>query len=259
MPKHPLSIAIVGAGMGGLAAAATLRQIGADVQLYEQATRFARIGAGIQMMPNSMKVLRGIGIEERLRETSFAPYSHLNRIGDTGEITRELPMPESLYNAPYLCMHRGDLHDALLSTIPADIVHTGKKLVGLDQADGRVTLSFAEVSRASADAVIGADGVHSTVRELMIGRDDPVHKGRIAYRAVFPAALMNGKDIGRSRTKWWGTDRHIVIYYTTRERSEISFVTSVPEPAEWLTKESWSAKGDVGELRQAYEGFHADV
>ena len=90
------SIAIVGAGMGGLAAAATLRQVGIDVQVYEQASRFARIGAGIQMMPNSMKVLRGIGIEERLRETSFAPYSHLNRIGDTGEVTRELPMPESL-------------------------------------------------------------------------------------------------------------------------------------------------------------------
>src|SRR5580692_7187718 len=108
MPKHPLSIAIVGAGMGGLAAAATLRQIGVDVQVYEQATRFARIGAGIQMMPNSMKVLRGIGIEQRLREFSFAPYSHLNRIGDTGEITRELPMPEALYDAPYLCMHRGD-------------------------------------------------------------------------------------------------------------------------------------------------------
>jgi len=106
MPDHQLSIAIVGAGMGGLAAAATLRQVGFDVQVYEQAARFARIGAGIQMMPNSMKVLRGIGIEQRLREFSFAPYSHLNRAGDTGEVTRELPMPESLYNAPYLCMHR---------------------------------------------------------------------------------------------------------------------------------------------------------
>jgi 2-polyprenyl-6-methoxyphenol hydroxylase-like FAD-dependent oxidoreductase len=259
MPKQKLSIAIVGAGMGGLAAAATLRQAGIDVQVYEQASRFARIGAGIQMMPNSMKVLRGIGIEDRLREFSFAPYSHLNRVGDTGKITRELPMPESLYGAPYLCMHRGDLHDALLSTIPAEIVHTGKKLVGLDQPDGRITLRFADGSQASADAVIGADGVHSTVRDLIIGRDEPVHKGRIAYRAVFPAALMNGKDIGRSRTKWWGTDRHIVIYYTTKARSEIYFVTSVPEPFEGLTRESWSAKGDVHQLRAAYADFHEDV
>jgi 2-polyprenyl-6-methoxyphenol hydroxylase-like FAD-dependent oxidoreductase len=259
MPAKKLSIAVVGAGMGGLAVAATLRRIGIDVQVYEQASRFARIGAGIQMMPNSMKVLRGIGIESRLRQTAFAPYSHLNRIGATGEVTRELPMPESLYGAPYLCMHRADLHGALASVLPADIIHLGKKLVGLDQTDRHVTLTFADGTKASADAVIGADGVHSTVRDIIVGPDAPIHKGRIAYRAVFPASLMNGKDIGRSRTKWWGTDRHIVIYYTTKVRSEIYFVTSVPEPAEWVTAESWSAKGDVKELRAAYEDFHEDV
>ena len=106
MRRKKLSIAIVGAGMGGLAVAATLRRFGVDVQVYEQAPRFARIGAGIQMMPNSMKVLRQIGIEQRLRLVSFAPHSHLNRVWDSGEVTRELPMPESLYGAPYLCMHR---------------------------------------------------------------------------------------------------------------------------------------------------------
>jgi salicylate hydroxylase/6-hydroxynicotinate 3-monooxygenase len=259
MRSRKLSIAVVGAGMGGLAVAATLRRVGIDVQVYEQAARFARIGAGIQMMPNSMKVLRGIGIEERLRQTAFAPYSHLNRIGDTGEVTRELPMPESLYGAPYLCMHRAELHDALASVLPADIIHLGKKLVGLDQAAGRVTLAFADGTRASADAVIGADGVHSVVRDIIVGPDAPIHRGRIAYRAVFPASLMNGKEIGRSRTKWWGSDRHIVIYYTTKARSEVYFVTSVPEPAEWVTAESWSAKGDVKELRAAYAGFHEDV
>jgi 6-hydroxynicotinate 3-monooxygenase len=211
------------------------------------------------MMPNSMKVLRRIGIEERVRTTSFEPYSHLNRQWDTGEVMRELPMPESLFGAPYLCMHRGDLHEALLSVLPDKIINRGKKLVGLDERGSRVTLTFEDGDTAEADAVIGADGVHSTVRDLIIGPDAPIHKGRIAYRAVFPSALMGGRDIGNSRTKWWGTDRHIVIYYTRRDKSEIYFVTSVPEPAEWLTRESWSAKGDVRELRKAYEGFHPDV
>src|ERR1041384_5553070 len=172
--KKKLSIAVVGAGMGGLAVAATLRRVGIDVQVYEQAARFARIGAGIQMMPNSMKVLRGICIEERLSAVSFAPYSHLNRIGDTGEVTRELPMPASLYGAPYLCMHRAELHDALVSVLPAEIIHLGKKLVGLDQTAGGVTLAFADSSRASADAVVGADGVHSVVREIIVGPDKPI-------------------------------------------------------------------------------------
>ena len=258
MANDNLRIAIVGAGMGGMTAAATLRQAGFEVQVYEQASRFARIGAGIQMMPNSMKVLRGIGVEERLRKTAFAPYSHLNRIGDSGQVSTELPMPETLYGAPYLCMHRGDLHDALCSAVPAEIVHLGKKLSGLDPKGDEVELSFTDGTHVRADAVIGADGVHSLVREILLGPDNPIHKGRIAYRAVFPSSLLK-HEIAPSRTKWWGEDRHIVIYYTTLARSELYFVTSVPEPAEWMTEESWSAKGDVRDLRNAYQGFHEEV
>jgi len=106
--------------------------------------------------------------------------------------------------------------------------------------------------------VIGADGVHSVVREIIVGPDQPIHRGRIAYRSVFSSSLLP-KEISRSRTKWWGEDRHIVIYYTTRDRSQLYFVTSVPEPADWMTRESWSAKGDVNELRKAYAGFHSEV
>jgi len=259
MSAQKPSLAIIGAGMGGLTAAATLRRAGFEVQVYEQAARFERVGAGIQMMPNSMKVLRRIGVEEKLRGVAFQPYSHLNREWDTGRVVRELPMPESLFGAPYLCMHRAVLHDALVSVVPEEVIHLNRKLIGLDQRAGQVTLAFADGTRAQADAVIGADGVHSLVRDIIIGPDAPLHKGRIAYRAVYPAALLRGCDIGPSRTKWWGVDRHIVIYYTTALRSEIYFVTSVPEPAEWLTRESWSAKGDVHELRQAYQGFHPDV
>jgi 2-polyprenyl-6-methoxyphenol hydroxylase-like FAD-dependent oxidoreductase len=273
--NRQLSIAIVGAGMGGMAVAGTLRRAGfTNVAIYEQASRFARIGAGIQMMPNSMKVLRGIGVEERLRQVAFAPYSHLNRDAYSGEIKGELPMPETLFGAPYLCMHRADLHDALASVVPPEVVHLNKRLTGLTQEDGqsrnrkltglaqegkRVTLSFADGTDATADVVIGADGVHSIVRDLIVGPSMPFNRGRVAYRAVFPSSLMNGRDIGPARTKWWGTDRHIVIYYTKKDLSEIYFVTSVPEPVEWMTRESWSAKGDVRELREAYKDFHEDV
>jgi 2-polyprenyl-6-methoxyphenol hydroxylase-like FAD-dependent oxidoreductase len=259
MADNKLSVAVIGAGIGGLAAAAALLRASHDVTVYEQAARFARIGAGIQMMPNSMKVLRRLGVEEPLRRLAFGPYSHLNRVWDSGEVTRELPMPESLYGAPYLCMHRADLHDALQSLVPVERIHLDSKLSGLDHRGGQVRLAFADGSYASADLVVGADGVHSTVREIVIGEDAPIHKGRIAYRAVFPASLMGGFDLGASRTKWWGIDRHIVIYYTTGARSEVYFVTSVPEAADWITSESWSAKGDVVELRAAYEGFHRDV
>src|SRR5262249_2635265 len=150
------------------ASAAALRQTGHDVTVYEQAARFARIGAGIQMMPNSMKVLRRLGVEARLRRLAFAPYSHLNRVWNTGEVTRELPMPESLYGAPYLCMHRADLHDALRSLVPVGCIQLDRKLIGLDHRGGQVWLAFADGSHARADLVVGADGVHSTVREIVI-------------------------------------------------------------------------------------------
>jgi 2-polyprenyl-6-methoxyphenol hydroxylase-like FAD-dependent oxidoreductase len=258
VPSRP-SVAVIGAGMGGLAVAAALRQeAGVDVTVYEQASRFQRLGAGIQMMPNSMKVLRRIGVEEMVRARAFQPYSHLNRVGDTGELKRELPMPESMFGAPYLCMHRADLHEALASVTPGDAVSLGKELVGLDSSGEQVKLSFADGTSATADAVVASDGVHSVVRDIIVGADEPVHKGRIAYRAVFPAALLD-RDLGNSRTKWWGADRHIVIYYTTKAKSEVYFVTSVPEPAEWVTRESWSATGDVSELRAAYADFHPDV
>src|SRR6202042_1477545 len=183
-------IAIIGAGMGGMAAAGTLRQAGLDVAVYEQAHQFGRIGAGIQMLPNSMKVLRGIGVEDRLRQRAFAPFSHLNRVGDTGEVKRELPMPEDLYGAPFLCMHRADLHEALTSIVPSEVIHLNKKLVGLAQNGGPVTLSFADGTTAKADGVSGAGGVHSVGRHINTGPDKPIHRGRIAYRSVFKSNLM---------------------------------------------------------------------
>jgi salicylate hydroxylase/6-hydroxynicotinate 3-monooxygenase len=260
MSGKKLSVAIVGAGIGGLTAAAALGQAGIDVQVYEQAPRIFAVGAGIQLMPNSMKVLRGIGVEEILRRETFASRSHLNRVGDTGEITNELFMPEERYGAPDLCMHRATLHRVLTSVASPESIHLGHKLVGLEPGSKGVDLSFANGVTAHADAVVGADGVHSVVREFILGPEQrPIFGGRVAYRAIIPASRLEGYDLGLSRTKWWGEDRHIVIYYTTAARDEVSVATSVPESAEWMTPESWSTDGDVADLCRAFEGFHAEV
>jgi salicylate hydroxylase/6-hydroxynicotinate 3-monooxygenase len=260
MDNNKPSISVIGAGIGGMAAALALQRAGFNVEIFEQAKQFARVGAGIQMLPNSCSVLRGLGVLEGLQETSFAPFSHLNRVWDTGEIKRELPMPVSLYGAPFLCMHRADLHGALCAPVPLETVHFDKRLVGIDERGDQVELSFADGSRFTTDLVIGADGVHSVVRDLIVGPDKPIHKGRIAYRSVYDSSrLADPSVVGNSRTKWWGSDRHIVIYFTAKDRSQLYFVTSVPEPTDWLTEESWSARGDVNELRDAYAGFHPDV
>ena len=254
-----LTIAIVGAGMGGLATAAALRGVGIEVAVYEQATQFARIGAGIQIGCNAMKVLRELGLERRLRAQSFYPRSWNNRDWRTGEIKFDMIFGESAerkFGAPYLLAHRGDLHAALATAVPAECVKLGHKLVGLDEVGDSVRLSFANGATALADAVVGADGVHSLVREILFGTSPVNFTGRIAYRTTYPAALLGGEKIDDC-TKWWGEDRHIVIYYVKPDRSEVYFVTSQPEPE--FRIESWSAKGDVRQLRAAFKGFDPRV
>lgn len=257
--KSKPKIAIIGAGMGGLTAAALLLRAGFEADVYEQAKHFTRLGAGIQMSPNAMKVLRTIGLEAPLRAMAFRPPGQLSREWDTGKVLLDVPFGDAVenrYNAPYLLMHRGDLHLLLAGTVPKERVHLGRKFTGLRDTGSSVQLQFADGSTAEVDAVIGADGVHSTVRELLLGTERPTYSGRVAYRTTFPANLLGGVTIDDC-TKWWGPDRHIVIYFVTRARDEVYFVTSVPED-DW-TAESWSMKGDLGELRSAFEGFHPQV
>lgn len=252
-------IVIVGAGMGGLAAAAALRMRGIDVQVYEQAEKFLRIGAGIQMSANAMKVLRALGLEQRLRKTAFQHRARRHRDFDTGNLKSEFNMfsVEQKFGAPHLMMHRGDLHSALLSLLPPEIVHLDKKLKGFEQNDTGVTLNFTDGTTAKADAMVGADGVHSVVRRHLFGDEAPTYTGRIAYRSTFPRSRLGDLDIGDVATKWWGPDRHIVIYYITAARDEVYFTTSVP--ADVPSLESWSLKGDMAELRAAFKDFHPEV
>ena len=256
---RPLRVAIVGAGMGGLATAAALRRVGIEVAVYEQAAQFARLGAGIQVGCNAMKVLRELGLERKMRQQSFYPRSWNNRDWRTGDVKFDMIFGETAerkFGAPYLLAHRGDLHAALASAVPDECVKLSHRLVGLDQAGDGIRLSFANGATAGADAVVGADGVHSVVRDILFGATPVKYTGRIAYRTTYPAALLGGEMIDDC-TKWWGEDRHIVIYYVKPDRSEIYLVTSQPEPE--FRIESWSAKGDVKELRAAFAGFSHEV
>jgi 6-hydroxynicotinate 3-monooxygenase len=256
--KSGSRIAIIGAGMGGLVAAAAFRRLGFEAHVHEQAKSFSRLGAGIQMSPNAMRVLRGLGLEAKIRGIAFEPKTWENRVWDSGAMKYELPLgaaAEALYGAPYLQMHRADLHGALLSVVPEAVISRGKRLIDATPGPGGVALKFEDGTASIADLVIGADGVHSRLREILVGRQAPVATGRVAYRATFPARLLR-RPIGGC-VKWWGPDRHIVIYFVNAAKSEVYFVTSLPD-SEWV-RESWSATGDIAAVREAFAGFHEDV
>ncbi len=256
--RERLAIAVVGAGIGGLTAARTLLDLGHDVQVYEQARAFAPVGAGIQLTANAIKALRPFGLEAPLRAGSFVARQAYNR-DHLGNVTNILEMGDQLekrYGAPDLMMHRRLLHGALAGLVPRPRIQLGKKLMAIEHDEGGVRLAFADGTRAAADLAVGADGIHSLVRETLFGAERPAYTGRVAYRATFATALLGGAPID-PRAKWWGPDRHVVHYYTTASRDEIYFIAVTPEPD--FTQESWSTAGDRGMLLAAFAEFHPNV
>ncbi|GAA0952820.1 FAD-dependent monooxygenase [Actinocorallia libanotica] len=255
------SIAISGAGIGGLTAAIALRSLGHDVVVYEQAPKFARVGADINLTPNAVRALDGLGVGDALRETAARPTHRISRTYDTGEETSRLPMgdtAERQYGAPQLTMHRADLMTALESSLPEECVRLGARVTEISQDDNGVVLGLSDGREARADAVIGADGIHSVVRTALFGPETPTFTGVVAYRAVVPVERLAGAGNLNAFTKWWGpdVDTQIVTFPLNRGRDLFIFATI---PQEGWHEESWTQPGEVAELRDLYAGFHPEA
>lgn len=253
------SIAVIGAGLGGMTAAGLLQRAGFKVKVFEQAPAFSRIGAGIHLSANVMKVMRCLGIELALSDIGLHPDAFVSRKWDTGEILFELPLDaksEAHYGAAYINVHRGDLHTIVESSLHHGTVIFGKKLIDLKAAGARTQLEFADGSYEDADIVIGADGVNSKVREFVVGPDQPRYTGHVAHRAIFPSSLLKGLPI-RACTKWWGEGNHILVYYMTQTREEVYFVSSAPQ-AEWNETASF-VPCDRDEFLAVFDGYHAEL
>lgn len=251
-------IGICGGGIGGLAAAIALRKLGQRVVVFEQAAQFARVGADINLTPNAVRALDALGVGEALRETAARPAFRISRDGYTGEETSRLAMSsaaEEKYGAPQLTMHRADLLTALEAAVPADCIKLGKKAVRIEQVDGKVKLDFADGTTETVDALIGADGIHSAVRTAMFGQEQPQFTGVVAYRAVVPVERLEGCVDLDCFTKWWGDRPEVqVVAFPLNRGKDIFIFATTPQP-EW-TLESWTAPGEVAELRDIYSNFH---
>ncbi len=259
MARKQPRIAIIGGGLGGLAAAALLPAAGFDVKVYEQAPEFTRLGAGINLSSNVMRVLRRIGIADDLVRAGVNPDRWISRQWDTGEVLLEFPLKGAdvaRYGEPYLAVHRGDFHALLLGAVQPGSIEFGKRLVDLDVVGNVVRLGFEDGGKAEADIVIGADGVRSRVREVLVGLEQPRFSGMIAYRSIMPVSLLGGMELV-DYVKFWGVDRLFLPYFITSSRDEIFFVTSSPE-AEW-PHETSSVPADLDRMRAAFAGFHPYV
>jgi 6-hydroxynicotinate 3-monooxygenase len=252
-------IAVVGAGLGGLTCAAFLQREGFAVTVFEQAPAFSRIGAGIILGANVVKVLRRLGLEHCLVETGISPDAFVSRAWDTGETLYEIALDaasEKHFGGPYVNVHRGDLHAVLETAVGAGSIAFGHCLVGLEPAGEAIELAFENGAKAEADIVIGADGIRSKVRGILLGSEPPRFTGRVAQRAIFPTERLRGHTI-RDCTKWWGPDRHLLAYFMTRRRDEVYLMGSVPA-ASWDSEEL-SLSCPREQFVEAFAGFHPDI
>jgi salicylate hydroxylase len=256
-----LRIGICGGGVGGLAAAIGLRKMGHDAVVFEKASQFLRIGADVNLTPNAVHAIDRLGVGEVLRKTAARPTFRISRTWDTGEETSRLPMSdaaEKTYGAPQLTIHRADLLKAMEAEIPADRLHLGKSVSGIVNDDTRTAILFEDGSSEDVDVIIGADGIHSAVRNAMFGKDDPKFSGIVTYRSVIPREEAGDIANLDAFTKWWGPtpEIQIVTFPLTLGKEIFVFATT---PQEGWTEEGWTLPGDADELRRAYEGFHPEA
>lgn len=243
-----------------MAAAIALSRMGMESVIFEQARAFARVGAGINLTPNAVKVLDGLGMGARIRETAYRPVRRLSRQWDTGDVTSSLELGdagEARYGAPQLTVHRADLLAAMEAELPKAGVQFGMAVSGFEVSGEAVSLKFSNGSSQDFDVIVGADGIHSVIREAMLGPQEPRFSGTVAFRSVIPADKLAGMDLSPS-TKWWGPDPTSQIFtFLINAGKELFVFATAPEPL-W-TNESWSVRGSNEELMRACAGYHPEA
>lgn len=252
-------IAVVGAGLGGMTVTGFLQRAGFAVTIYEQAPAFSRIGAGIILSANVMKVLRRLGIEDAVIAAGIKPECYISRTWDTGAQQYKIMFDaasEARYGGPYLNIHRGDLHAVLEQGLRPGSIAFNHKLVRLEETSDDITLVFEGGKRVTADIVIGADGINSKVREYLLGLEPPRFVGAVAHRAIFPTERLGDFRIPDC-TKWWGRDRHILAYFMTSRRDEVYVIGVVPRPS-W-DSDAASLPSSREALITDFAGFHPDL
>ena len=250
---------MIGAGIGGLTAALTLARAGLRVRVFEQSPALREVGAGIQLAPNATRILHRLGLAEPLARVAVRPACTEVRRWDDGRVLWSQPLGaviEERFGAPYYHLYRPDLLAVLADALPPGVLHLDHRVTGLaERADG-VAISFGDGSIARADLVLGADGIHSTVRAALFGPESPRFSGSTAYRGLVPVERLAHLDLPRQGYAWLGPDRHFVHYYVAGARL-MNFVAVGPA-GEWRL-ESWSARGRVADALAEFAGFHPTV
>lgn len=241
-----MRVAVVGAGIGGLTAAASLRRAGHDVHVFETAPRLGEVGAGIQVSPNGSRILERLGLGEALAAIGTTPVRVVIRRWDDDRRLTETPLGEHTrhrWGFPYYNVYRPDLIDVLRAACSNVHFHFEHHVV--DVSAEPPTIHFADGGSFGADLVIGADGIHSRVRTALFGEESTRFSGWVAYRALVPR--VDVADLPIEVTNRLGPDAHVVSYFVGRDQRYLNLVC-ISHDDEWDV-ESWNEPGDADVLR----------
>jgi 2-polyprenyl-6-methoxyphenol hydroxylase-like FAD-dependent oxidoreductase len=252
-------IAVIGGGLGGLAAALALYRGGFDVDVYEQAPELNEVGGGINMGPNAARILYRLGLGPALDRAAVRPASAHVRRWDDGHTLQKAPLNplcDELYGAPHLTAHRADLQRIIAEGLPSERIHLGHRLDGLVDDGEAVEAMFTNGRRASADILVGADGIHSTVRTLLFGEAEPNFAGCVAYRGLVPAERIADLGLELGNQSWLGPGGHLVHYFVSGGRL-LNFV-GWTEHDTW-NREDWTDRATIERALAAFEGWHPQI
>jgi salicylate hydroxylase len=258
MKRKELSIAIIGGGIGGICAALSLLRAGLDAHVYERAKKLSEVGAGIQVSPNASRILHGLGLADALAKMGVKPLAIHQRRWDDGRTLLRTPLGawEAAFGFPHYQIHRADLLDTLARALPAERLHIGHRFTALVDHGDRVEATFENGLHISVDALVGADGIHSSVRHVLFGPEKPHFTGCVAYRALVPAERLSHLDLEVILQVWMGPGKHFVHYYV-QDRRLVNIVAAIEQDT-W-TRESWTDRGEVADWLAAHEGWHPQV
>ena len=256
-----LKVAVIGGGIGGLVLALALRERGISFELYEQAGELREIGAAVALSGNGTRELRRLGLGDQVEAVSVIPSALVIRRWDTGEIIAENPIGrdgayEATFGAPYYGVHRVALLQALADRLGGEGLHLGQRCVAIEERRGRSEVHFAGGASASADVVVGADGVHSVIRPHVAGEVRGRFSGTVGYRGLVPIEHMPSLPDPTPLQFWAGPGRHLLHYAIDGGRT-VNFLAVVRVP-EWRNR-AWMEECAVTDAIDTFAGWHPAV
>jgi len=251
---------IVGAGIGGLTAALALRREGFDVHVYEQASVLREVGAGVAVSPNAIKVLHRLGLGEALEVIGVVPHSMDTRDWRTGALLGRVPLAEAAvarWGAPFYHLHRADLHNALRTALGDAHISLGARCVAVEEQPASVGIRFDDGREANGGLLVGADGIHSVVREHVAGPDRAIWSRQISWRGLAPASVGHQLGLELRHHSFWGPRQQFVAFYVSAGQL-VNWVGNTQSEDDWQ-EESWSARGDRAEVLALFADWHPQV